>query len=117
MIIEKRNMKNLLTFDEFLLESSNYELTIKEIEDGEYVVKAIKGGKEVGKLNFIKSKFKPILKATIVSVDPAHRRQGIGSSMYVYAEKELGMKFVKSEEVLTPDGKSIWNSPNRKFGI
>jgi len=80
-------------------------------------VYATKGGKEVGRLDFIKSKFKPVLKASAVSVDPSHRRQGIGSSMYVYAEKELGMKFVKSEEVLTPDGKRLWSDPNRKFGI
>jgi ribosomal protein S18 acetylase RimI-like enzyme len=90
---------------------------MKELEDDEYVVCAKKGNQEVGKLNFIKSKYKPVLKATIVTVDPAYRRQGIGSSMYVYAEKELGMKFVQSEEVLTPDGKSIWNDPNRKFGL
>jgi hypothetical protein len=98
-------------------ESTTNELVLNHIGDNEYVVKAMKGGREVGKLNFIKSKFKPVLKATIVTVDPAYRRQGIGSSMYVYAEKELGMKFVKSDEVLTPDGKSIWNDPNRKFGL
>jgi hypothetical protein len=37
--------------------------------------------------------------------------------MYVFAEEELGMKFVKSDDVLTPDGKALWDSPNRKFGI
>ena len=110
-------MKYVNAFESFLFESSGYELSMKELEDNEYVVYATKGGQEVGKLNFIKSKFKPVLKATIVTVDPVHRRQGIGSSMYVYAEKELGMKFVKSEEVLTPDGKSIWSDPNRKFGL
>jgi hypothetical protein len=110
-------MKYVKTYESFLFESSGYELSMKEIDDNEYVVYAKKGSQEVGKLNFIKSKFKPVLKATIVTVDPAHRRQGIGSSMYVYAEKELKMKFVKSEEVLTPDGKSIWSDPNRKFGL
>ena len=110
-------MKYVKTYENFLFESSGYELSMKELEDGEYVVYAKKGSREVGKLNFIKSKFKPVLKATIVTVDPAHRRQGIGSSMYVYAEKELGMKFVRSDEVLTPDGKTIWNDPNRKFGL
>jgi predicted N-acetyltransferase YhbS len=90
---------------------------MKELDDNEYAVYAKKNGKEVGKLNFIKSKFKPVLKATIVSVDPVHRRQGIGSSMYVYAENELKLKFVKSEDVLTPDGKILWDNPQRKFGI
>ncbi len=110
-------MKHIKTYESFLFESSGYELSMKELEDNEYVVYATKGGKEVGRLDFIKSKFKPVLKATAVTVDPVHRRQGIGSSMYVYAEKELGMKFVKSEEVLTPDGKRLWSDPNRKFGI
>jgi len=36
--------------------------------------------------------------------------------MYEFAEKELNMKFVKSDDVLTPDGKALWNNPNRKFG-
>ncbi len=110
-------MKYVNTFESFLYESTDYVLSLKELDDNEYVVYAKKNGKEVGKLNFIKSKFKPVLKATIISVDPAHRRQGIGSSMYVYAETELNMKFVKSEDVLTPDGKSLWSNPNRKFGI
>ena len=110
-------MRYVKTYESFLFESSGYELSMKEIDDNEYAVYATKGGQEVGKLNFIKSKYKPVLKATIVTIDPAYRRQGIGSSMYIYAEKELGMKFVKSEEVLTPDGKSIWSDPNRKFGL
>jgi hypothetical protein len=108
-------MKQIKTFESFLNES-NYELSIKELEDNEYVVYAKKSGKEVGELRFIKSKFKPVLKATIVSVDPNHRRQGIATSMYVYAEKELKTKFVQNDEVLTPDGKEIWNSANKKWG-
>ena len=110
-------MKYVKTYENFLTESADYEYSMKELDDNEYVVYAKKNGKDVGKLNFIKSKFKPVLKATIVSVDPAHRRQGIGSSMYVYAETELKMKFVRTEDVLTPDGKILWDSPNRKFGL
>lgn len=110
-------MKNIKTYESFLFESSGYELTIKDLDDNKYVVYATKSGQEVGKLNFIKSKYRPVLKATSVTVDPAYRRQGIGSSMYVYAEKELGMKFFKSEEVLTSDGKLLWSDPNRKFGL
>lgn len=109
-------MKYVKTYESFLFESSGYELSMKDLGDNEYVVYAKKGSQEVGRLNFIKSRFKPVLKGTTVTVDPAHRRQGIGSSMYVYAEKELGMKFVKSDEVLTPDGKRLWDNPNRKFG-
>jgi GNAT superfamily N-acetyltransferase len=110
-------MKRVKLFEGFVNESTDWELTLINIEDNEYVVKALKGSKEIGRLDFIKSKFKPVLKATIVEVDPNHRRKGVGSSMYEFAEKELGMKFVRNDDVLTPDGKSIWNSPNRKFGI
>ena len=110
-------MKTIKLFEEFINESSDWELSLSNIEDNEYIVRALKGSKEIGKLNFIKSKFKPVLKATIVTVDPNHRRKGVGSSMYEFAEKELNMKFVRNDDVLTPDGKRIWNNPNRKFGI
>ena len=92
-------------------------MTIKEIERGEWRVVAHIGREEVGRLTFIESQYKPVLKATQVTVEPNHRRKGIGSDMYVFAERELGKRFVRTEDVLTPDGKAIWNSPNRKFGI
>lgn len=110
-------MKHIRLFEEFISESVDWELSLSNIEDNEYVVRALKGSKEIGRLNFIKSKFKPVLKAAIITVDPNHRRTGVGSSMYEFAEKELNMKFVRNDDVLTPDGKSIWNNPNRKFGI
>jgi GNAT superfamily N-acetyltransferase len=110
-------MKHIRLFEEFINESSDWELSLSNIEDNEYVVRALKGSKEIGRLDFIKSKFKSVLKATIVVVDPNHRRRGVGSSMYEFAEKELNMKFVRNDDVLTPDGKSIWNNHNRKFGI
>jgi GNAT superfamily N-acetyltransferase len=108
-------MKHLKLFESFVNESNHWKLVISNPDDNEWVVKALKSGKEIGRLDFIESRFKPVLKATIVTVDPAHRRQGVGSSMYVFAETELGKKFVRSEDVLTPDGKRIWSSG--KFGI
>ena len=107
-------MKHLKLFEDFV---KGYEFLMKHIDDNEYTVIALKGNKEVGRLDFIKSKFKPVLIATTISVDPNHRRKGIGSSMYEFAENELNMKFVRNDDVLTPDGKQIWNNPNRKFGI
>ncbi len=118
-------MNRIPTFEEFINESSSnfmhindkkYKLELKEVEEGDYVVVATKGSERVGELRFIISKFKPVLKATTVSVDPSHRREGIGSSMYQFAEKELGKPFVRNEDVLTPDGKALWNNKNRKFG-
>jgi GNAT superfamily N-acetyltransferase len=93
-----------------------YELSLKDLGDDDYKVIATVDGKPVGELQFIKSKFKPILKGTSVVVDPNYQRQGIGSAMYQFAEKELNMKFVKTDDVLTGSGKALWNDPNRKFG-
>jgi ribosomal protein S18 acetylase RimI-like enzyme len=97
--------------------NESYKLSLKDLGDDDYKVIAIDNGKYVGVLQFIKSKFKPVLKASTVSVDPNYQRQGIGSAMYQFAEKEFNMKFVKTDDVLTPDGKALWNNPNRKFGL
>lgn len=112
-------MRNLPTYDSFLNENENPKVSmkIKTLGDDMYKVIATINNKEVGELTFIKSKFKNVLKGTGVTVDPSYRRMGIGSGMYEFAEKELGVKFVKSDDVLTPDGKALWNSKNRKFGI
>jgi len=109
-------MNKFLKYEEFIFESSTVEYSISNIEDNDYIVRAKINSKSVGELRFIKSQNKPVLMAGSLSVDPSHRRKGIASSMYVFAEEELGMKFVKSEDVLTPDGKLLWNNPNRKFG-
>jgi predicted N-acetyltransferase YhbS len=109
-------MKNIPKYEDFLNESS-ITYTIKEIDKDEFTVYAKMSNKIVGELRLIKSKFKPVLKGGTISVDPNFRRKGIASSMYVFAEEELGMKFVKSDDVLTPDGKALWDSPNRKFGM
>jgi GNAT superfamily N-acetyltransferase len=106
-------MKKVKLFEEF---TKGYEFSMKHIDDNEYAVIATKSGKQVGRLDFIKSKFKPVLRASIVAVDPSYRRQGIATSMYQFAEAEFGMKFERNDDVLTADGKSLWNSQNRKFG-
>jgi len=92
-------------------------LTIKTTNNIDYVINAKAGNNIVGELHFVKSKFKPVLKGASVSVDPNYQRKGIASSMYEFAEKELGLKFVKTDDVLTPDGRTLWDNPNRKFGI
>ena len=106
-------MKHVKLFEEF---TKGYEFLMKHIDDNEYAVIASKAGKQVGRLDFIKSKFKPILRASIVTVDPSYRRQGIATSMYQFAEQEFDMKFERNDDVLTSDGKSLWDSKNRKFG-
>jgi GNAT superfamily N-acetyltransferase len=100
---------------EELLQDISFKLY--NITDNEYKVAAELSGNIIGTLYFIKSKYKPVLKATSVSVTPLFRRKGIGSKMYQFAEKELGNRFIKSDEVLTSDGKELWSDPNRKFGL
>ena len=95
----------------------SYKLSLKDLGDDDYKVIAIDNGKHVGELQFIKSKFKPVLKGSSVVVDPNYQRRGIGSAMYIFAEKELNMKFVRTDDVLTGSGKALWNDPNRKFGL
>ena len=95
----------------------NISFEIKNITDNEYQILTTISGKVVGSLFFIKSKFTPVLKATSISVDPSFRRKGIGSKMYEFAEEKLKLKFIRSDNVTTPDGKALWDNPNRKFGI
>lgn len=106
-------MKHIKLFEEF---TKGYEFAMKHIDDNEYAVIASKSGKQIGRLDFIKSKFKPVLRASIVTVDPSYRRQGIATSMYQFAEQEFDLKFVRNDDVLTADGKSLWDNKNRKFG-
>lgn len=109
-------MKKLTNFSEFLKENANdISFSLKQMSEG-YSVFATKDKKVIGELKFIKSQFKPVLKATSVVVNQEYRRQGIASSMYEFAEKQLKTKFVKTDDVLTADGKLLWNNPNRKFG-
>lgn len=112
-------MKPLKNYQQWITESKLQDqvtYTLKELDDDQYVVKALKGNKEVGRLDFIKSKFKKVLKGSGVTVDPNHRREGIGTQMYIYAEEQLGLKFVRNDEVLTPAGKALWNQKSRPFG-
>ena len=109
-------MKLHESLESFLSEGTQFNLELKDLTDGDWMVVATKGHNRVGELRFIESKFKPVLKATIVSVDPSHRREGIGTAMYQYAEGQLGKRFVRNEDVLTPDGKALWAAKERKFG-
>ena len=112
-------MKPLKNYHQWIHESklaNEVTYTLKELDDDQFVVKALKGNKEVGRLDFIKSKFKKVLKGSGIAVDPNHRREGIGTQMYIYAEEQLGLKFVRNDEVLTAAGKALWNQKSRPFG-
>lgn len=55
-------------------------------------------------------------------VEPEHRRKGIASAMYRYAEKISGKKFVPSESVtkdpesMSGDARRLWKDSERSFG-
>lgn len=86
-------------------------------EDNMLIVWAIpKGGSlrdAVGRAEFV---FKDRrLLGNNVEVNQNYRRCGIATALYVYAEKETGLKAVP-HSVQTPEGRSFWNQPDRPFG-
>jgi len=90
---------------------NDIEFSLKNVDD-EYVVLSKINNKIIGELRFFKSKYKPVLKAGSVVVQPNYRRKGIATAMYDFAEKQLNLKFEKNTDVLTPDGKLFWSSRN-----
>ena len=54
-----------------------------------------------------------------VRVDEEHRRKGICTALYVFAEKLFGRKienFWKGDPIQSDAAKKLWNQPNRPFG-
>jgi GNAT superfamily N-acetyltransferase len=106
-------MKNnrLLGFSEFIKESAEpWRLEIRPGAEEGWTVVALVDGERVGELRFIESRFRRVLKATSVVVDPAWQGRGIASAMYSFAEDRLGKRFVRTDAVLTPDGRALWQS-------
>ena len=99
------------TFSEFIRESAEpWRLAIRPGSEEGWTVVALVGGERVGELRFIESRFRRVLKATSVVVDPAWQGRGIARSMYRFAEERLGKGFVRTDAVLTPDGRALWQS-------
>lgn len=65
-------------------------------------------GQQVGRAIFDKVEGK--LVPSGVSVEEAHRRKGVASSMYDMATKDSGLEMVPSEQQ-TPDAKALWGQP------
>jgi hypothetical protein len=57
----------------------------------------------------------PYLTSGQTTVSPKHRRKGLGSAMYNYAEKIHKLKMRPSSDQ-TPAAQALWANPNRTFG-
>lgn len=79
-------------------------------------VYAYKNGKAIGSASFIYLDNPKALGTNHVEVDRAWQRKGIATAMYSYIEKATGLK-IKVNDVQTPEGKSIWDQPDRPFGV
>lgn len=55
------------------------------------------------------------LTANNVEVEPKHRRKGIASAMYSYAEKLTG-KRIRPHNIQSSLGRALWSAPGRAFG-
>jgi GNAT superfamily N-acetyltransferase len=101
------------------VEQEGYKFEIKkdELSDDFGVVVKDSEGKEIGSAILRKEdgsfKAHPFEQ---IKVDAAHRRKGIASAMYAFAEQETGLK-AKPSDSQTMMGKSLWEQNDRPFGI
>jgi GNAT superfamily N-acetyltransferase len=79
-----------------------------------YQIEAMLGSKVVGTAIFLESK--DLVWPDLVVVDPDYRRQGIATSLYVYAERQSGKKILRPDEH-SEDASKLWNQPDRPFGV
>lgn len=70
-------------------------------------------GREVGRLNLARMAGGTAY-PRLMEVSEHHRRKGLGSAMYSFAEKHWNTKMVPGNR--SEDAKALWNQPNRPFG-
>ena len=102
------------TFDHEISHLNDYQgpgKTKRRIEL--FVVSAFKDGKKIATVGFQYKSGALIPYETIV--EPEHRRKGLASAMYAYAEEQTGRR-VKPATDQTPDAQALWSQPNRPFG-
>jgi GNAT superfamily N-acetyltransferase len=78
------------------------------------VVAKTKDGEHVGEFSY-EGNDNSFLHPRNVKVYNEHRRKGIASGMYQFAEKLHNSKIAPTAPQ-TADGKALWNQPNRPFG-
>lgn len=77
-----------------------------------------KNGNLVGKAPFLFHPRHQTLMPAGTRVDEAHRRKGLASAMYSYAENIMGKPVVdENPGGRTKDAEALWAQPNRMFGM
>jgi GNAT superfamily N-acetyltransferase len=83
----------------------------------ELIVQAIKGEAVVGQADFIDDGSHAHCRD--VAVDSKHRRKGLATAIYVFAEKLFGRgltDFWADSPMRSPDAAKLWSHPKRPFG-
>ena len=70
---------------------------------------------QVGHADFFHEYTSGHLMCSDVFVDPAHRRRGLASALYLEAERLSG-KVLHPYSAQYPDGRTMWRSPRRRWG-
>jgi 8-oxo-dGTP pyrophosphatase MutT (NUDIX family) len=88
-----------------------------DADDDGITVKAHLNGVPVAEAELVHHPRLQRLYPLMVDVDPDHRRRGLASAMYAYAEKVTGRKIIPSADQ-TEDGKALWagNQKQVQFG-
>ena len=73
-------------------------------------------GKEIGGTILHHNSEKKELYPDTTDVDKLHRRKGLASGMYTYAEKTFGAKVKHFPEEQSDDAAALWANPNKPFG-
>jgi 8-oxo-dGTP pyrophosphatase MutT (NUDIX family)/GNAT superfamily N-acetyltransferase len=109
------------------LENKGYRITHQEAPDAgckdcaidtgddDLRISVTKDGEEVAHAHIANRKSAHGFYSRGISVDPEHRRKGLATAMYQYAEKLKNRKLRKSD-AQSDDAAALWSQPNRPFG-
>lgn len=84
---------------------------VPEAGDGDYVVVAEHNGKQVGVVVF--NEYDESYQSDYSEVSKPHRRKGVATAMYDYAEAHSGFPVVPASQAQTDDAIKFWHSRNK----
>ena len=107
----KEQVSNLGKYKDFLFTVEvKFSVSTESLETW---VKAFRGDREVGHAIFWDEN--GVLYPLSVMLDDDVQRQGLGTAMYVWAERVRKMTIIPSMDQKEP-GKKFWAQPDRPFG-